>query len=336
MELVRAASMTGYFEVAEEVGIDVTPLLRSIGVTRSMLADPEQMLPARSIVWLMEESAVASGCESFGVRMAEHRQLADLGMVSLLIAHQLTLRDALDVLTEYRHRINSNLTLQLEESGDTIFLREHLGLSPPMPSRQASDVALGVLYKMCRAVMSETWRPQCVCFSYERPPPADRAVYDRLYDCPMQFGADFDGIVIDRSDLARVNPRADPALANHARQLVRAIIDPGSRSVAEEVEHSIRMLMPLGRANIGEVAHALGTNQRTLQRQLDRDRASFSALLDHVRVQQVSQHFTNRRLTLTDIAHLLGYSTLSSFSAWYRNRFKQTPSDGRRESRSAN
>ena len=64
---------------------------------------------------------------------------------------------------------------------------------------------------------------------------------------------------------------------------------------------------------------------RTLQRRLDRKAASFSDLLDRVRIQQVSQHFANRQLRLTDVAQLLGYSTLASFSAWYRNRFKETP-----------
>jgi AraC-like DNA-binding protein len=49
-----------------------------------------------------------------------------------------------------------------------------------------------------------------------------------------------------------------------------------------------------------------------------------------VRVQQVSQHFANRRLRLTDVAHLLGYSTLASFSAWYRGRFEETPTKARR------
>ena len=265
--------------------------------------------------------------------MADQRQLSDLGLVSLLIAHQATMGDALDVLGEYRHRINTNLTLQVEDCGDTVFLREHLGLSPPIPSRQANDLALGVLYRMCRTIMPPSWRPHCVCFSYERPAAADRSAYDRLFDCPMEFGSDFDGIVVDKSDLTRENPRADAALAAHARQLVQAMIDPGTRSVSEEVEQSIRLLMPVGRASIGEVAHALGTNPRTLQRQLKHDQASFTELLDGVRVQHVSQHFTNYRLSLTDVAHLLGYSTLSSFSAWYRTRFNETPSDGRRRIR---
>jgi AraC-like DNA-binding protein len=329
MELVRAASLTGYFAIAEQLGLDVTPQLRKAGLTRPMLANPEQMIPARSAIRLLEGSAQASGCMTFGLRMADLRQLSDIGMVSLLILHQPTLGEALEVLSEYRHRINSNLTLQIERHADTVFLREHFALNPPMVSRQASDVALGVLYKICRTMMGDDWRPQCVCLSYERPLPSDRAIYDRLFDCQLQFGSDFDGIVFERRDMDRLNRRSDPALAHHARQMVSAIIDPGIRSIRDEVEQSINLLMPAGRASIGGVADALGTNIRTLQRRLDREGTSFSELLDRVRVQQVSQHFSNRRLRLTDIAHLLGYSTLASFSAWYRQRFGETPTTGR-------
>ena len=57
--------------------------------------------------------------------------------------------------------------------------------------------------------------------------------------------------------------------------------------------------------------------------------------LDRVRVQQVEQHFANRRLRLTDIAHLLGYSTLASFSSWYRQRFGETPTKGRNRAQAA-
>ena len=329
MELVRAASLTGYFAVAEELRLDVTRLMRDAGVTRAMIANPELMLPARSVVRLLEASAEASGCMTFGLRMAEKRQLSDFGMISLLIVHQPTLREAFEVLGEYRNRINSNLTPQIDELGDTALLREVFALHPPMVSRQVDDLALGVLYKMCQSQMGEGWRPQCICLSYERPPAAERGIYDRLFDCPLQFGADFEGIVIDARELDRRNPRADEALARHARQLVGAMIDPGTRTMAEEVEQSIRLLMPAGRATIGGVADALGTNIRTLQRRLDREETSFSQILDRVRVQQVSQHFANRRLRLTDIAHLLGYSTLASFSAWYRQRFGETPTRGR-------
>ena len=333
MELVRAAALTGYFEVAAQLNLEVTPLLRNAGLSRSMMSNPEQMLPARSVITLLHESARASGCETFGLRMADLRKLSDIGLLSLLIVHQPTLRDAIGIVAEYRNRINSTLTLQLEEHGEVAFLREHIALNEPLVVRQVSDVALGVLYKMCRSIMSDNWRPQCVCFSYERPSSPDRPLYDRLFDCPMQFGSDFDGIAIAPRDLDSTLPRADAALAEHARELVNAVMSPSQRSIAEEVEQSIRLLMPMGRATIGEVAHSLDQNVRTLQRRLEQEDRSFSELLDRVRIQQVSQHFANRQLRLTDVAHLLGYSELASFSAWYRARFNKTPSEARRSFR---
>ena len=334
MELVRAASLTGYFEVAEELRLDVHRVMRHAGVTRAMISNPELMVPARSVVRLLEDSAQESGCLTFGLRMAEKRELSDLGLISLLIVHQPTLREAFEVLAEYRHRINSNLTPQVEEHGDTAFLREVFALNPPMVSRQVDDLAIGVLYRMCQSLMEERWRPQCICLSYEAPP-GDRAIYDRMFDAPVQFGADFEGIVIEARDLDRRNPNANEALARHARQLIGAMINPNPRTIAEEVEQSIRLLMPVGRASIGGVAHALGIKVRTLQRRLDREGASFSELLDRVRVQQVSQHFDNSRLRLTDIAQLVGYSTLASFSAWYIQRFGETPTSARAKSRIA-
>jgi AraC-like DNA-binding protein len=298
-----------------------------------MMNNPEQMLPARSVVALLEQSAESSGCQTFGLMMAERRQLSDIGLISLLIVHQPTLGEALDVLAEYRNRINSNLTVQIEAHGDTIFLREHFALDPPLFSRQVSDLALGVLYKVCRSVMPDDWRPQCISFSYERPAGTDRAIYDRLFHCPVHFGADFDGIVVDPADLGRRNPLANMAMATHARELVGRMFTPAPRTVADEVEQSIRILLPSGRVSISEVAHSLGMNVRTLQRRLKRQHVGFSDLLDRVRVQQVGQHFATPHLRLTDVAHLLGYSSLASFSSWYRLRFNQSPRAARHESR---
>lgn len=111
MELARAAALTGYFAAAEELRLDVQSLLRCAGLTRSMLANPEHMLPARAVVRLLEDSALISGCMTFGLRMVERRRTSDIGAVSLLIVHQLTLREAIKVLCEYRNRINSHITM---------------------------------------------------------------------------------------------------------------------------------------------------------------------------------------------------------------------------------
>lgn len=333
MELVRAAALTGYFAVAEELKLDTVPLLRRNGLSRSMLNNPEQMLPARPVIRLLEESAEASRCPTFGLRMAERRGLADLGMVSLLIAHQSTLRDALSVLTQFRNRINTNLALRTEEFDGMVLLRECFVFDPPMPSRQADDLALGVLDQLCRSVVGASWLPIAISLPYEPPPIAERAVYQRLFSGPLEFNSDFEGILISENNLDQPNPRSDPALALHARNMVNAMIDPGERSVVQEVEQAIQILMPMGRASIASVADSLGMTVRTLQRRLDDEATQFSDLLDRVRVREASRHLGQRRLRLTDVADLLGYSSLSAFSNWYRGRFNETPSEARRRAR---
>lgn len=333
MELVRAAALKGYFEVAEELKLDPVPLLRSAGLSRSMTENLEQMVPARSVIRLLEESAQAASCLTFGLRMAERRELADLGMVSLLIAHQPTLGDALAVLAQYRNRINSNLALRVETFGDMALLREAFSLDPPMPSRQVDDLAIAVLDRACRSVVGSAWQPISISFRYEAPPAADRAVYQRLFSCPLEFNSEFDGILIKSSDLAKANPRSEPALALHARRLVEAMVDPGERSVIEEVEEAILMLMPAGRASINAVADTLGLNVRTLQRRLTEEGTTFGDMLDRIRVREVNRHFAHGRQRLTDVAHLLGYASLGAFSRWYSQKFKETPSQGRKQLR---
>ena len=44
---------------------------------------------AAAAVRLLEDSAHASGCDTFGLRMAESRKLSDLGVASLLLVHGL-------------------------------------------------------------------------------------------------------------------------------------------------------------------------------------------------------------------------------------------------------
>jgi AraC-like DNA-binding protein len=333
MELVRAAALKGYFEVAEELRLDPLPLLRRAGLTRTMAENLEQMLPARSVIRLLEESAEAASCPTFGLRMAERRELADLGMVSLLIAHQPTLGDALAVLAQYRNRINSNLALRVETFGDMALLREAFSLDPPMPSRQVDDLATAVLDRVCRSVVGSGWQPISVSFRYEAPSAADRAVYQRLFSCPLEFNSEFDGILIKSADLARANPRSEPALALHARRLVEAMVDPGERTIVEEVEEAILMLMPAGRASISAVADSLGLNVRTLQRRLTDEGLTFGELLDRIRAREVNRHFAHGRQRLTDVAQLLGYASLGAFSRWYSQKFNETPSQGRKRLR---
>ena len=170
-EVVRVAALTGFFAAMEALGADPAPLLREAGLSRKLLSSPEQTISARAAMRLLERGTEVTGCQTFGLRMAENRELADLGATSLLIAHQATLRDALAALRQFRNRINSTLIMHIEDIGDGVLIREDFSLSEPEPSRQSCDLALGVLARLCFSVLGEAWCPQLVCFAHEPPRP---------------------------------------------------------------------------------------------------------------------------------------------------------------------
>jgi AraC-like DNA-binding protein len=333
LELVRAAALWGFVETVRDLGKDANALLRSVGLSRSMLADPEGMLPAAAVGDLLEAAAADTGCATIGLRMAERRSLSDLGRISLLVAHQATLRDALAVLAHYRNRINSTLVLHIEQSGDIAILREEFVLATARPMRQSADLAIGVMFGICSAILGPGWRPEQICFGYDAPAPQDAAVHARLFGCPIAFGSEMNGIVVATRDLDRRNLNFDPALALHARSLIDTVMSTHHRPIVEEVEQMILILLPAGRATITGCANALGVNQRTLQRHLDEVGTNFSRILDRVKTAQVRRYFDNRNFRLTDIAEMLGYASLGSFTRWHAETFGEPPSRTRKKLR---
>lgn len=329
-ELVRVAALTGYLEAMAGFAVDPRPLLREQGLSADQLAKPENLIPARATIRLLERSAQETGCVTLGLRMAEGRSIANLGAASLLMAYQPSLRHTLAALAEFRTRINSTLVLHVEEVGDQAILREDFTMRRPEPSRQSSNLALGVLTLLCGSVLGAGWGPIAACFRHEAPPSDQLAIFGRIFRCAPQFDSELDCLVIARHDLDRPNPLADPALAKHARLLLEAVMNPAARSMVEDVDHLVRLLLPAGRASIQTCASSLGLPVRTLQRMLDAEGESFSSLLGRVRMQLATQYLANPRMRIADIAGLLGYSTTGAFTRWHAQTFGMPPRNLRR------
>ena len=324
-ELVRVAALTGYFPIMRALGADPYPLLREHGLSPALLANPEQLISARAAIRLLDRSAEVTGCLTFGLRMAEERALANLGVASLIIAHQPTLGHILQALREFRNRINSTLMLQIERFGDEIVLREDFSLSTPEPTRQSSDLALGVLARFCASVLGDAWAPLSVCFSHEGAPAPEKPIFGRLFRCQPAFNCEFNGLVIRAADLDRANLRADTDLAHHARDLIESVMAPALRTAAQDVEQLIMLFLPSGRATIQHCADSMGLTIRTLQRMLDADGTSFSELLNRARMQLSAQYLANPRVRITDVAELLGYASIGAFTRWHAQMLGLSP-----------
>ncbi|GMG90011.1 AraC family transcriptional regulator [Cupriavidus metallidurans] len=324
--LVRAAALTNFFEVAAAEGLNPQPLLRQAGLTRALLTDPEQRVPVDACAVLLEAAADASSCLTFGLRMAESRQLSDFGLMSLLISQQPTLRDALDTIIRYRHLVNESVAIMVESAGKVVMIRQEVVLGAP--SRQATELALGVVFRLCRALLGAHWHPLSVNFTHAAPP--DLQVHRRLFGCPLEFGSEFSGIVCLAADLDAPNPTGDPAMARHAQRLVDTLPRVNEASIGREVRNAVYLMLPMGRASCEAVAQGLGLSLRTMQRQLDEAGESFTDILSEVRRDLAQRYVSNPDYSLLRVSELLGYGSASSFTRWFSTQFGEAPLAWRR------
>ncbi|MDN3922944.1 AraC family transcriptional regulator [Roseateles violae] len=337
--LIRAASLTHFVDVARSVGLDPLRLLADVGLGPDVLREPDLHISSERVTELLERAAAQSGCESFGLRMAESRQagnqLGNLGPVGLLIRDQPTLRDSLNVLLRYYQPLFSGaMSLGIEESAGVVVIHVDLVVGKVQPLRQAIELTVGVMLSVLRQFLGARWQPRRICFTHVAP--QDIATHLRVFGPCVEFRHDFNGIVCARQDLDTPNPSADPAMARYAQQLLELTLrEQHDASMLDDVRRTALLLLPSGRCSIEQVAQHLGIVCRTVQRRLSEQGTSFSDVVNELRVELAERHVLGSDRPLTEVAALLGFSAPSGFSRWYTGQFGRSPSQARAAGRSA-
>ncbi len=91
------------------------------------------------------------------------------------------------------------------------------------------------------------------------------------------------------------------------------------------VENVVAPLLPHGKAQAGEVACRVGVSQRTLARRLSTEGTTFSELVDELREDLADRYLADDHLAISQIAWLLGYREVASFSHAYKRWTGKTP-----------
>lgn len=320
---VRAAGLMHFFDVADKLGFNAYPLLRKLGLNPRMFEHRDQMLPAEAVIRLLEESAHASGCPVYGLLMAEPRQISSFGAISLLLSHQRTLRDVLNTIMRYRNLLNEALALHVETVGAITVLREEIITDIPQPSRQATELAVAVLFLACRTLLGSRWRPSSVNFTHQAP--KDMQAHRRIFQCKLVFDSEFNGIVCPTQMLEIPNPHTDPAMMRYAQHFIETLPGNHSGTPVQEVRKSIYLLLPMGLATLEQVAQGLALNARSLQRRLNESGETFGSLINGVRRELALRYMENPSCTLGHIAEQLGYGNPSSFTRWFTTQFGMPP-----------
>jgi AraC-like DNA-binding protein len=114
---------------------------------------------------------------------------------------------------------------------------------------------------------------------------------------------------------AEITLRSLYAQDNHAAQLKRNLVE----------------LLAAGEASADDACRALKLSRRTLQRRLKAEKTSFQKVLQEVRAVLAVNYLKDKRLKALEVAMLLGYSSISSFTTAFKSWYDMPPAEYRQK-----
>ncbi len=101
--------------------------------------------------------------------------------------------------------------------------------------------------------------------------------------------------------------------------------------IAGQLKRKLADLMARGEANADAACRALKLSRRTLQRRLKAEKTSFQSILKEVRAELAINYLKDARLRSLEIAMLLGYSNISSFTTAFKSWYDIPPAEYRQK-----
>ncbi|WP_229178668.1 AraC family transcriptional regulator [Bradyrhizobium ivorense] len=294
--------------------VALAPILSAAGLTADDIADSKRRIAARAQIRILELAAAKLQDDCFGFRLAQGFELGEIGLLYYVMASSEQLGDALHIGGRYCAINNEGVRLRtsLEHGFDIQFEYVNIDRSS---DRHHAEFWLIALVRICRALTGGRLAPtQIKLRHYRREIPLD--VRSQL-GCEIEFAADRDEVLFPSQIGALPVVGADLHLNKMLLQYAdQALGDRASRrtSVRSRVEDQIARLLPHGKASAVEIARRLGMSRRTLARALSSEGLSFSNVLEAFRIALARRYLKEAELPISEIAWLLGYSEVSSFT----------------------
>lgn len=277
-------------------------------------------------VWwsLLERVSQCQPIPALGVRIGQHVEIHQLGVLGYLAASCETLGEALLRFQRFQPLLH-NLTPSLigQEIGAFRFSWDP---SYGKSTQISNEVLVSGLLWIFRLLTAEkTPAPSYV--EFPGPWPADPGLYEKLLGCEVRFEARTLIIHWPQEILSLPINSSDPHLRSLLDQQAQAQLQtlPRPDVFLAELQHQMSIALQEGGASANQVARRMEMPVRTLYRHLQQRNQTYKSLLGKLRFQLARQYLSDPRLSLPEIAMMLGYSEQSAFTRAFKSWCGQTP-----------
>ena len=313
--------------------IPLQPLLKRAGLLEFQIDTPNARIGVASQIAFLELAAAALEQPLLGFELARDVDLRQTGLLFYVAASSETLGDAVERVQRYSSIVNAGVVIECAAAGDFRISIRYAGAARHS-DRQQMEFVVTIVIRICRTLTNRRLTPTAVHLAHRRL--SDASAFESFVGCHIDFGADADEIVFDRQARQLHLVGADPYLNEMlVRYCEGALVSrlPNTSSLRTAVENAITPLLPHGRAQIDVAARKLGVSGRTLARKLAAEGLSFAEILDQLRSDLAARYLEQGNLAIAQIAWLVGYHGVSSFTHACKRWTGMTPGQIRGASR---
>lgn len=301
-----------------DAGIALKPLLRSAGLSASQINRKDLRIGVASQVRFLELAAKALNDPLLGFRLARDGELRLTGLLHYVAASSDTLGEALDRAQRYCSIANAAIVLRSSEARNLTIDLRYAGVARHS-DRQQMELLVTWLVRFCRDSTGLRLRPIAIRFVHRRG--EDCSELEKFFGCPIDFGAETDRIILDKKikqlRLVAADPHLNEMLLEYCEQALKQRRS-GESPLRITIENAVTPLLPHGKAQLANVAHALGVSSRTLARRLVAEDLSFGEILIELRSALATHYLGDANLSISEIAWLVGFQGVSAFSHGYK------------------
>ncbi|MHB1192113.1 MAG: AraC family transcriptional regulator [Longimicrobiales bacterium] len=326
---IAATSTLAMVRTATARGFETADVLEEAGLTRDSLEDPDARIAAPTVLAIWNALRERTGDPTLQLVAPSSLPFGAYRVLDYLILASATVGEGVRRFARFFGLIADAVTLDIQEGDGDHCLCLTMRGGGPVPPVYVDYVFAALIGRI------RTWgrADLAVCgIDLHRPEPPAAARYSEFFRAPVRFGAAADRLCLCDAEWDAPIEGADAALAElleaHARILAQRIPHAASGFTAE-VERTLTEALPEGRS-ASQVARALHVSVRTLQRKLVEEGTTFREEVDSVSARLAVDYLVDPKVSIAEVAFLLGFSEPSSFNRAFRRWTGESPGQWRR------
>ncbi|HEX5276982.1 MAG TPA: AraC family transcriptional regulator ligand-binding domain-containing protein [Fluviicoccus sp.] len=317
-------SLPGYYirQMADLVkgrGADIQSWLAVAGLAEARLDEAVVTLSFPVFSRFLLEAITLAQEPALGLLLGARLLGNTHGILSYAAMNGGSIRQVLGLLQHYLPLRTTLVGIEMQAVGDEVRVRFH----EPMPLGEVRRLVLETVVLSIRNILDFVTMGACqvreVAFDFAGSD-ADARLAAEFCKCGVRYGAGWTGFSLPMAQLDMPLRMADPAAFSEAVEICRRELEKMTRQVSMAAR--VRRLMleqQNGFPSLQMVARLFHLTPRTLHRRLIEEGTSFKQVLEEVRHRLALEHLKSGRLSIQEIAFLLGYSDVANF----RRAFKR-------------